>query len=220
MQKLFETNKNQTADALPKVVNADIVFTSAPYIFYEQFKLDDNFITNLEGVMSSEDVLRTGIKPTPYQKSFKLNSGTESRTVNFQAANKQFSFLSISLVYDKGDQHRSIYDSYNAELASPKIKSIKLENTSNTFSSFSSIKLDTSDIHDKYLLYTQFVAWYCKGLSIAPLLDYAHYLVYQEMSTLEQYFTTSDEKFFIDLRCGKCYTNKIKKLNRDDSVTC
>ena len=58
--------------------------------------------------MLSEHVLRTGIKPTPYQKSFELVSGTESRVVNFQAANKQFSFLAISLVYEKSDQHRSI----------------------------------------------------------------------------------------------------------------
>ena len=44
-QKLFETNRNQTADALPKTIDADIVITSAPYIIYEQFKLDDNFRT-------------------------------------------------------------------------------------------------------------------------------------------------------------------------------
>ena len=45
MQKFFETNINQAADALPRTVDADIVFTSAPYIMYEQFKLDDNFRT-------------------------------------------------------------------------------------------------------------------------------------------------------------------------------
>ena len=127
MQKLFETNINQTADALPMIVDA-------PYIMYEQFKLDNNFRAYLEGEMLSEHVLRTGIKPTPYQKSFELVSGTESRVVNFQAVNKQFSFLSSSLVYDKSDQHRSIYNSYNAELASTKIKSIKLEIASNTYS--------------------------------------------------------------------------------------
>ena len=159
MQKLFETNRNQTADALPRTVDADIFITSAPYIMYKQFKLDNHFRTYLEGVMLSEHVLRTGIKPTPYQKSFELVSGTESRVVNFQAVNKQFSFLAISLVYYKSDQHRSTYDSYNVVLASPKIKSTELENTSNTYSSFNSVKFDTSDVHDKYLLYTQFVAW-------------------------------------------------------------
>ena len=92
MQKLLETNRNQTADALPRTVNADIVITSAPYIMYEQFKLDDNFRTYLKGVMLSEHVLRTRIKPTPYQKSFELVSGTESRLVNFQQQISNFLF--------------------------------------------------------------------------------------------------------------------------------
>ena len=46
--------------------------------------------------MLSERVLRTGLKPTPYQ-SFELVVGSDSRVVNFQPANKQFSFLTISL---------------------------------------------------------------------------------------------------------------------------
>ena len=69
MQRLFETNENQAADALRTSVNASIIFTSAPYILYEQFKLDDNFRTFLEGTMISEHVLRTGIKPTPRIKN-------------------------------------------------------------------------------------------------------------------------------------------------------
>ena len=103
MHKIFETNRNPAADALHRTVDADIVITSAPYIMYKQFKLDNN----LEGVVLSEHVLRTGIKPTLYQKSFKLVSSTESRVVNFQTANKQFSFLAISLVYDKSYQYRN-----------------------------------------------------------------------------------------------------------------
>ena len=59
-------------------------------------------------------------------------------------------------------------------MATTKIKSIKLENASSTYSSFNSAKFDTADAHDKYLLYSQFVAWYCKGSNTGPLLDYAH----------------------------------------------
>ena len=84
MQRLFETKVNQSTNALPTSINASAVFTSAPYIMYKQFKLDDNFRTYLEGTMISEHVLRTGIKSTPYQKSFELVAGTESRVVNFQ----------------------------------------------------------------------------------------------------------------------------------------
>ena len=53
--------------------------------------------------------------------------------------------------------------------------------------------------------------------SIALLPDFAHNPVFQELPIQKQYFTTPDEKFFIDLRRGKGYTNEIKKLNRDDS---
>ena len=120
-------------------------------------------------------------------------------------------------MYDKSDQHRSIYDSYNTELAGTKIKLIKLENVSNTYSSFNSVKFDTADAHDKYLLCSQFVVWYCKGSSIAPLWDYVYNRIYQELPTMSEYFARADEKFFIDLRRGKGYTDEIEKLNRDDS---
>ena len=43
IQKLFEKNRNQAAGALPRAVDADIGFTSVPYIMYEQFKFDDIF---------------------------------------------------------------------------------------------------------------------------------------------------------------------------------
>ena len=53
MQKLFKTNVNQNADALPRTVDADIVFTAALFIMYEQFQLENNFKTYLEGTMQS-----------------------------------------------------------------------------------------------------------------------------------------------------------------------
>ena len=164
-----------------------------------------------------EHVLTTGIKPTPYQKLFKLVSGTESRTVDFTGANKKFSFFAISLVYDKSDQHRSIYDSYSAELVSTKIKSITFEIASNTNSTFNSMKFDTSDMYDKFLLHNQFVAWYCKDCSIGLLSDYANNAVFQELPTRSKYFTSADKKIFIELRRRKGYTNEIEKLNKDDS---
>ena len=164
-----------------------------------------------------EHVLTTGIKPTPYQKSFKLVSGTESCAVDFTGANKQLSFFAISLVYDKSGQHRSIYNSYNAELVNTKINSITLENASNIYGIFNSVKFDTSNLHDKFLLHNQFVAWYCKGCSIALLSDYANNAVFQELPARSKYFRSADKKRFIDLRRRKGYTNEIGKLNRDDS---
>ena len=170
MQKLFKTHENNAN--FPRGVDAEIIFTDAPYIQYEQIKLDNNFRTYLESTLMSENVLRTGIKPTPYQKTYEINTGSQSHKIDFRDTNKKFSFLSFSLVYDKSDQHRSIYDGYNLEVATKKIKSIKLENASGSYSSFNSIKFDLENDHDQYLSYCQFVVCYCKVSSIAPLTDY------------------------------------------------
>ena len=84
-------------------------------------------------------------------------------------------------------------------------------------SSFNSVNVDTSNAYNKFLLYSQFVTWYYKGSSIAPFSDYAHNPTFQELPTMSQYFTNTDEKVFIDLRHGKGYTNELEKINRDYS---
>ena len=40
----------------------------------------------------------------PYQQSFELNVGTQSRKINFYGAAVQFETLEVSLVYDKSDK--------------------------------------------------------------------------------------------------------------------
>ena len=69
MQKLFESKTNQAADGLPDTVDAQIILESAPYLLFYQFSLEDTSRTYFEGAMISEQVLRTGIKYSPYQKS-------------------------------------------------------------------------------------------------------------------------------------------------------
>ena len=121
---------------------------------YEQLKLNNSYRTYLESVLISEHVLRTGIKPTPYQKSYKIIAGTESKVINFQAANKQFSSLSISLVHDSDDQHRSSVAVTTLNWLAQKLR---LLNPSNRFSSFNTVKFDEGNKQDKYQLYMQFV---------------------------------------------------------------
>ena len=209
VQKPFETNLN--SNNLPASVDAEIINNLAPYIQYEQIELDDNFRTYLEGTLISKHVFRSGTKTTPYQKTYKIVRGTQSHVADFRGSNKKFSFLQISLVSDKIIQHKSIYDSYNVEIASTKIKSLKLVNAANSYSTFNSVKFDLDCDHDKYLLYCQFVAWYCTGSSIASLMDYGNNEVYQELPCLEEFFTNSNEKLFIDLRRSKRCT-KVEML--------
>ena len=96
-------------------------------------------------------------------------------------ANKLFSFISISLVYDKSDQHKNVYNSYNIELGSKSIKTVLLENTNNLYSSLNNLKFDLDEHDDQYQLYLQFVAWICNGSSMVPLSDYAKNETYKQL---------------------------------------
>lgn len=92
----------------------------------------------------------------------------------------------VSLVYDKNDQHNTIFDSYNIKLASTKIKSLKLKNALNSYSAFNEVKVNSEDSHDQFLLYSQFVAWNCDSCSVASLTDYEHNDVYKELLALQR----------------------------------
>lgn len=41
--------------------------------------------------------------------------------------------------------------------------------------------------------------------------------MFHELPTKSEYFTIADEKIFINLRRGRGYTDKLEKLNRDDT---
>ena len=91
--------------------DANVYWHAAPYIQYAHIKLNNTFNKYITKALQSKRVLRTGIKPTPFQKTFEVNVGSQSHMVEFKGANKQFSFIEISLVYGKSEQHNSIYDS-------------------------------------------------------------------------------------------------------------
>ena len=67
-----------------------------------------------------------GTQKTPLQKTYKINVGQDSLDIDFLGTNRQFDWIEISLVYDQSDKHTTIYDSYNVEMASKRIKSIRL----------------------------------------------------------------------------------------------
>ena len=194
MQKLFESKENQAAGAaIPNSVDAKIILELAPYILYHQFELEDTFRTYPEGTTISENNLRTGIRKTSLQKSYEMSVGS----VTFNNAFKQFSFLEISLVYEKSDQYLSIYDSYNAEIAS----------THN----------DLTDSEDQYTLHNAFTERICDGSSIVPQSDYAYNKTYHGLPKIDKYFSEVDERVYIDIKRSKGYTGELERINRDDS---
>ena len=116
----------------------------------------------------------------------------------------------------KSDKHLTIYYSYNAECAAKMVKRIEPAIISDAATS--TMKVDTSNDTQKYVLWKQFVAWHCDGYSAAPISDYINNLVLQELLLKPDYFVTkSDEKVYINLRDSLGYTNEIEKLSKNDS---
>ena len=218
MSRLFKSKTNLAAGtAYPNNVDAKIILDSAPYLLFHQFSLEDTYRAYFEGAMISNHILRIGLKFSPYQKSYELVAGAQSKTFIFTNAFKQFAFLEFSLVFDKSDQHLNIYDSYIAETEATSIKYIKLQNASNTYSEFNTIKFNLEDTEDRFVLYNAFVAWVTNGSSIVPESDYLYNEVRQELLNRNKYSTDSDEKVYIDIRRSKGYTGEFERVNRDDS---
>ena len=143
--------------------------------------------------------------------------GSDSLTVEFYGANGQFDWLELLLVYDKSDKHLTIYNSYNVEHAAEMIKSVVLQNFTEAYSLKNEKKYDINNNTQKHLLFKQFVAWSCGGCTVAPLTDYINNPIYQELPTENEYFTSSNEKLYIDLRANYDYTKEMEKLERNDS---
>ena len=84
--------------------------------------------------MVSKRILRMGSPKTSIQKTYEINVGQDSLDIDLLRANKQFDWIQLSLFYDKSDKHTKIYDSYNVEMASKIIKSVKLTNFTEIYS--------------------------------------------------------------------------------------
>ena len=69
-----------------------------------------------------------GAQKTLMQKTYEISVDQDTLHIDFLGANRQFDSFKLSLVYDKSDKRNTVYDSYNVEMASRIIKSVKLTN--------------------------------------------------------------------------------------------
>ena len=105
MEKLFESRKVLAANATIPEVDAEIIFTRAPFVQYEQILLDKNFRQHLEKLMVSKKILPMEAQKTPIQKTYEIQKGSDSLNIEFLGANRQFDWIEISIVPDKSDKH-------------------------------------------------------------------------------------------------------------------
>ena len=142
-------------DGTPQTPDVQIILLKAPNIKYKQLTLDTNFRQYLETILFAAKVLRMGVQNTPYQKTYKLQAGSQDFTVDFKGANRQFDWIEISLVNDKSDKHLTAYNRYNAECANKFLNSLEFANISDQHSSTSTLNFDIGNDLQKYLLWKQ-----------------------------------------------------------------
>ena len=218
MDKLFEPKKVLAlTESIPEA-DAEIIFTRAPFIQYEQILLDKNFRQHLETIMVSKKILRMGAQKAPIQKTYEIQKDSDSLNVEFLGSNRQFDWIEISIVPDKSDKHTTIYDSYNREMAAQLIKTLQLSNFTEIYSLINEKKYSIDNLTQKHLLYKQFVAWNYNGSSVAPLTEHMDNPIFQELPDEETYYSLkSDEKIYLDLRASSGYVREAEKLERNDS---
>ena len=178
IKQLFESKKKVNAIG---AADAQIVFVRAPYLQHEQILLTRNFRQYLEIIMPSSKVLRMGIQKTPYQKTYKLQAGSQEFIVDFKGCDRQFDSLEIPLLYNKNDKHLTIYDSYSVECAARLVKNIELLNIWDAYRATNMMTFDISNGTQKHLLWRQYVAWHCNSYTAAPVSDYINNPVFQEL---------------------------------------
>ena len=69
MNNLFETNANNASH--PPTFDADIIFTLAPYLQYEQIELDPYFRAYIESTWTASSILRISIQKKTVSKNIR-----------------------------------------------------------------------------------------------------------------------------------------------------
>ena len=78
--------------------------------------------------------------------------------MSFKGCEGQFDWLEKSLVYNKSDKHRTIYENYNAEYLARMLKNTKLSNISVAYSTTNTMKFDINNNIQKHLLWKQYIS--------------------------------------------------------------
>ena len=93
-----------------------------------------------------------GAQKTPIQKTFEIQTGSDSLNVELLGSNRQFDWLEVSTLPDESDKHTTIYDSYNREMAAQLIKTLQLSNFTEIYSLTNEKKYSIDNLTQKHML--------------------------------------------------------------------
>ena len=222
MKKRFESRKFQASGTAIPAPDAKIIFTKAPFIQYEQILLDKFLRQYLETIMASKENSKNGnIKNTDTKN---LRNKCRSRFLgHWLFRDKKTVWLDrIILSVRQSDKLTTIYDSWNVEMASKIIKSMKLTNFTEIYSLTIEKQFDSDSLTQKHLFCKQFIAWSCNGSSVAPLTDCMNNKICQELIEEDNNFDVrSNERLYLDLRAALDMSKRLRNLNKTiQKLTC
>ena len=102
--------------------------------------------------MVSKKILHMGVQKTPIQKTYEIAVSSDTIIINFLGSIIQIDWLEISLVFDKSDKNKAIYESCNNEFVTKHVKSGKMTNFTETYSLANEKKYDMDNLTQKHSL--------------------------------------------------------------------
>lgn len=144
-------------------------------------------------------------------KTYEIHSGGGNRILQIS---QQFSWLKILLVYKISNQHTMICDSYNAELAAKN----RFFDSGKHHKQLFDCQRPGIQSHKRTHQTSNFTTLNYEACSIALLIDCANNQMYQELTTVNNFFkTSSNESLHSDLKDSKSYTGDLGRLRRKDN---
>ena len=88
-----------------------------------------------------------------------------------------------------------MYDSYYNELAAVVLRKVKVKYITNAYSILNELKFDLTDKDLKFVFDKQFVQYNNTDCRVAPVTDYAHNEIFQELQSKPNFFLYSTEEY-------------------------
>ena len=97
------------------------------------------------------------------------------------------------------------------------MEKVKTENIKNIHIVSNDLEFELTGSNHKHMVQKHIFVFHSNDCSIAPLTDYTKDSMFQELQKESEYFSSNEERLYIDLRDSKDYTDEFKKIRRDDN---
>lgn len=137
-----------------------------------------------------------------------LTPGQNQATFSFPSLEKKFNFFGIFITEKESNDHLSLYDVYDYEMASTLLKKITIQRFQSTKTPADIIRFDLSETVDKIDLYKQYLGYVTKTCTDLDAVDQIDNAAAENLPKYEDYYSKKGGGFpvYVDLSDSKGYT--------------